>query len=120
MKKLFFLSFILFTIHFVTAQEIQWQKTIGGNDYDILKVVHQTADLGYILGGYSRSVLSGNKTEGTIGNTGKYDIWIVKTDSVGTIQWENTIGGNEYDRLFAIQQTTDGGYILGTRRQIHK
>ena len=42
-----------------------------------------------------------------------YDYWIVKTDSFGNIQWQNTIGGSNYDGLYSIQQTTDGGYILG-------
>ena len=29
------------------------------------------------------------------------------------IQWENTIGGNTTDELISVQQTNDGGYILG-------
>ncbi|QRR01257.1 T9SS type A sorting domain-containing protein [Dyadobacter sandarakinus] len=30
-----------------------------------------------------------------------------------TIQWDKTIGGNNQDRLNSVQQTLDGGYILG-------
>ncbi|MEO5572207.1 MAG: T9SS type A sorting domain-containing protein [Bacteroidia bacterium] len=41
------------------------------------------------------------------------DIWIVKTDASGNIQWQNTIGGSAPDDLYSIQQTADGGYILG-------
>jgi len=41
------------------------------------------------------------------------DYWIVKTDSVGNIQWQNTIGGTDEDWLYSIQQTSDEGYILG-------
>src|SRR5260221_144398 len=29
------------------------------------------------------------------------------------ILWQNTIGGNHDDELRSLQQTTDGGYILG-------
>ncbi len=89
---------------------IQWQNTIGGSGYDILVSVQQTSDGGYILGGSSRSNISGDKTENSIGDL---DYWIVKTDSLGVIQWQNTIGGSGNDQLFSIQQTGDGGYILG-------
>jgi len=89
---------------------IQWDKTIGGNSEDALTSIDLTADGGYILGGYSGSNISGEKTENT---RGVYDYWIVKTDSIGNIQWQKTIGGNDDDRLYSIHQTKDGGYILG-------
>ena len=92
------------------AGSIEWQKTIGGNDEDILFSVALTADGGYILGGYSLSGISGDKTEACLGG---YDYWVVKLSSTGTIEWQNTIGGNNVDYLTAIQQTTDNGYILG-------
>jgi Secretion system C-terminal sorting domain len=90
---------------------IQWQNTIGGSSSDVLKSIQQTSDGGYILGGYSQSNISGDKTESSIGQT--YDYWIVKIDSLGIIQWQNTIGGSGTDMLNSIQQTSDGGYFLG-------
>ncbi|MBK7887443.1 MAG: T9SS type A sorting domain-containing protein [Bacteroidetes bacterium] len=89
---------------------ILWQNTIGGNDNDILTSIQQTTDGGYILGGYSISDISGDKTENSFGI---WDYWIVKTDSLGNIQWQNTIGGSAGDKLNSVQQTSDGGYILG-------
>ncbi|MEO5572206.1 MAG: hypothetical protein ABIT08_12530 [Bacteroidia bacterium] len=89
---------------------IQWENTIGGNGWDWPYSIQQTTDGGYILGGFSDSNISGDKTENS---NGGYDYWIVKTDSAGNIQWQNTIGGSGYDFLYSIQQTTDGGYILG-------
>jgi hypothetical protein len=89
---------------------IQWQNTIGGSDDDVIRSVQQTADGGYILGGYSASNISSDKTENC---WGLFDYWIVKTDALGNVQWENTIGGSLDDRLFVVSQTTDGGYILG-------
>jgi hypothetical protein len=76
-----------------------------------LNLVAQTvSDGGYILGGLSTSNISGDKTENC---NGDYDYWIVKTDSLGNIQWQNTIGGNGDDQLSSVIQTSDGGYILG-------
>ncbi|MBK9321332.1 MAG: T9SS C-terminal target domain-containing protein [Bacteroidetes bacterium] len=93
---------------------IQWQNTIGGAAFDRLNSVEQTNDGGYILGGYSTSNISGDKTEDRIGTfILASDYWIVKIDSLGNILWQNTIGGTRVDELFDIQQTTDGGYILG-------
>ena len=89
---------------------VQWDKTIGGNVYDKLFSIKQTADRGYILGGTSESVLFGDKTEYSLGF---YDFWIVKTDSLGSIQWQNTIGGSGDEWVMSIQQTNDGGYVIG-------
>jgi hypothetical protein len=89
---------------------IKWQKTIGGSGYDYLHPVEKTNDGGYILGGYSNSNISGNKTENCLGSS---DYWIVKIDSLGNIQWQNTIGGGGSDVLYSVKQTFDGGYILG-------
>jgi hypothetical protein len=91
---------------------VQWQKTFGGGNYDFLQSVKLTADGGFLLGGYSYSNISGVKSENSNGSS---DYWIIKTDSSGTIQWQNTIGGNSSDELFASQQTSDGGYVMGGR-----
>ncbi|HQW50322.1 MAG TPA: T9SS type A sorting domain-containing protein [Bacteroidia bacterium] len=89
---------------------IQWQNTIGGNLHEVSPIIKQTTDGGYILGGYSGSGISGDKTES---NNGGEDYWVLKLDTIGNIQWQNTIGGKFVDQLSSIQQTTDGGYILG-------
>ncbi|MFT5827643.1 MAG: hypothetical protein ACI9AB_000590, partial [Urechidicola sp.] len=91
---------------------IEWQNTIGGSSIDQLQSINQTSDGGYILGGHSRSGLSGDKTEAS---QGSYDYWVIKLNSLGVIEWQNTIGGSGLDFLEAINQTSDGGYILGGR-----
>lgn len=72
------------------SQEVRWQNTIGGNAMDLMTSVKQTPDGGFILGGWSLSGLSGDKTENGQGGS---DFWIVKTDGSGNILWQNTIGG---------------------------
>lgn len=87
----------------------QWDKTYGGASGDVLTCAQQTTDGGYILGGYSFSGESADK----IGyNRGAVDYWVVKTDSLGNMQWNKTIGGNDYDYLYSLYQTKDGGYML--------
>ncbi len=89
---------------------IEWQNTIGGTVSDRYSTMAKTADGGYIIGGYSNSNISGDKTENSMGAD---DYWVVKLDAGGVIQWQNTIGGSLNDYLFSLQQTFDGGYILG-------
>jgi hypothetical protein len=89
---------------------IEWQNTIGGTLEDIATCAAQSLDGGYLIGGYSESNISGDKTENNIGSG---DIWIIKTDSQGNVQWDNTIGGTSMDRMFSVKATPDGGYILG-------
>lgn len=90
--------------------EIEWDKTFGGKYVDELKSIEQTKDGGYILGGYSNSPESGDKSQN---NFGQGDFWILKLDEDGNIQWQETIGGDKDDNLFALTQTKDGGYIAG-------
>ncbi|HCK22884.1 MAG TPA: T9SS C-terminal target domain-containing protein, partial [Bacteroidetes bacterium] len=90
---------------------IQWQNTIGGNYNDFLKSIIQSSDGGYLLGGYSESDISGDKTEDSSFSLSDY--WVVKLDEAGNILWENTIGAATNDFLNCVIQTTDGGYMLG-------
>jgi hypothetical protein len=86
---------------------IEWQNTIGGSNNDRLESINQTSDGGYILGGYSNSGLSGDKTEAGQGND---DYWVVKLNSLGVIEWQNTIGGSSNDELWSLNQRGEGGY----------
>lgn len=86
---------------------LQWQKCIGGSNVDRANYVQQTNDSGYIIAGYSYS------TDGDIiGNHGQDDVLVLKLSSSGNIQWQKCLGGSAYDAANAIQQTSDGGYIM--------
>jgi hypothetical protein len=88
----------------------QWDVDFGGTDADFFTCGSQTADGGFIFGGYSESGIGGCKTEVCRGDN---DYWIVKTDSLGNKLWDKTFGGTGDDRITSVHQTFDGGYILG-------
>jgi hypothetical protein len=92
---------------------IQWQNTIGGSESDVIASIAQTFDGGYILAGHSNSNISGDKTENNQGSINTNDYWVIKLDSLGNIQWQNTIGGSLADRSTSVRQTSDRGYIIG-------
>ena len=88
----------------------QWDRTFGGTSVDGLAMIQQTGDGGYILGCYSQSGVSGNKTQP---NWGMLDYWIIKLDAAGNFIWDRDVGGDRDDYLTSIEQTSDGGYIVG-------
>ncbi|MDQ3291844.1 MAG: hypothetical protein M3Q05_11205, partial [Bacteroidota bacterium] len=88
----------------------QWDKTIGGSNYDYLHTIQATNDNGFLLAGDSYSSGSGDKSSGSKGFA---DFWIVKVDANGAKQWDKTYGGNLEENLKACLQTSDGGYLLG-------
>lgn len=86
---------------------IQWQKCLGGSGIDYAYSIQTTSDGGYIVAGNS------NLSDGDVtGNHGSSDLWIVKLDATGMIQWQKSLGGTLGERGSSIQLTTDGGYIV--------
>ncbi|RDC66070.1 T9SS type A sorting domain-containing protein [Adhaeribacter pallidiroseus] len=94
-----------------------WDKTFGGLEEDVLQAIIPTTDGGYLLGGYSRSGKSGDKTEVTRDTSENYydtsDYWLIKINGSGSKLWDKTIGGNGRDNLKSLTTTTDGGYLVG-------
>ena len=79
-----------------------WQKVYGGKNYDYLGSIISTPDGGFIIAASSESFSNGWNS----------NIWIVKSDSNGNIQWQETLGGSNSDYGYDVKATPDGGYIL--------
>ncbi|WP_165864955.1 Ig-like domain-containing protein [Rufibacter latericius] len=86
-----------------------WDRRFGGSADEELNSLIETSDGGYLLGGYSSSGISGDKTE--VGRGGR-DFWVVKIGNTGSKQWDRRFGGSADDELRALTKTTDGGYLL--------
>ena len=80
---------------------VQWNKTYGGANSDIGYSLVQTLDGGYAIAGYTNSF-----------GAGGYDVFLIKTDVNGTVQWSSTYGGSVDDWGYSMVQTTDGGYAI--------
>jgi len=80
---------------------LQWTKTIGGKGWDAGLSLIQTSDGGYAIAGYTTSF-----------GAGDYDVYVVKLDAKGNLQWTKTIGGTKDDRGASLIQTSDGGYAI--------
>jgi predicted secreted protein len=79
----------------------EWNKTFGGPGFDACNAVQHTSDDGYIITGLTASY-----------GVGGSDAWLIKTDSDGNEEWNETFGGASDDQGSSVQQISDGGYIL--------
>jgi hypothetical protein len=86
-----------------------WDKSLGGNGIDGVTSVITTPDGGYLLGGFSNSDVSGDKSENGY-DYGEY--WVIKIDATGNKAWDKTIGGTGNDNLSSIIPALDGDYVL--------
>ncbi len=114
MKKANFLIRIFVTVLFCfnafngNAQPpMEWQRCFGGGNVEQNSGITPTLDGGYITVGTSNSV-NGDVT----GNHGNEDLWVVKMDSTGAIEWQKSYGGSVVDVAFGIVQASDGGYVV--------
>ncbi len=79
----------------------QWAATYGGSGYDWANSIQQTSDGGYIVAGSTSSFGAGSN-----------DVWVLKLDANGNVEWQKTYGSSRNEGAFSIQQTSDGGYIV--------
>ncbi len=79
-----------------------WTKTYGGEKDDVGVSIQKTSDSGYIIAGRTSSF-----------GSGYYDVYLIKINDDGDTQWAKTYGGTEDDGGVSVQQTSDGGYIIG-------
>ena len=84
-----------------SSGNVLWAKKYGDWYSKYGNAIQQTNDGGYVIVGDTYSN----------GNVG-FDIYLIKTNSYGDTLWTKTYGGNNEDRGFSVQQTTDGGYII--------
>ncbi len=80
-----------------------WSKQLGNVPYaDAGNSILQTNDGGYAILGYTSAYST----------LGGYDMYLIKTNSLGDTLWTKTFGGTGYDIGNELKQTTDGGFIL--------
>jgi hypothetical protein len=87
-----------------------WQKCLGGSAIDAAYSIQQTLDGGYLVAGLTTS--NDGDVSGWHGGAGASDIWLVKLDVAGNIQWQKCLGGTSNDWTWSTQQVFDGGYVV--------
>ena len=83
-----------------TAGVEQWHQSYVLDEHSVGLSFQQTADGGYILGGYGYS------------NATQYDTYIIKTDSLGFVEWTNNFGGQYNDCGGTVNLLANGQYLV--------
>ena len=85
------------------------QYGYGSNGWDQSRSAIQTSDEGFIICSQSNGGISGDKSTN---NYGSSDVWVIKTDKDGNIEWQKSYGGSDVDNPYAFIQTKDGNYLI--------
>lgn len=88
--------------------QIDWIKTLGGTEEDTAQDITSTADGGYAIVGYTKSI-NGDITDHA---SEQNDYWVARLNADGTLLWSKTYGGTADDRGEAIKTTSDGGFVV--------
>lgn len=81
--------------------EKQWEKTLGGANWDVGKSVKPTSAGGYMIAGWTDP-----------NGYGQNDFYMAETDPAGTTIWENTLENDNFDSRFSIQPAGEDAYII--------
>ena len=84
-----------------TSPSPHFCKAIGGKKLEAGVSLIQTSDGGYAITGLTKSFSAGG-----------HDVYVVKLDASGNLQWTKTIGGPESEEGNSLIQTSDGGYAI--------
>lgn len=107
---LIFLLIISFTLIYGQEHDIIWENSFGGSEVDSPESGCLAIDGTYVFAG---STFSNNGD--VSGNHGDRDLWLINVDNTGNLIWQKCIGGGSSDRIYSINNTTDGGYIAAGR-----
>ena len=100
------ICYSLSTIPASSIGQISFERSYGGADVEYGISVQQTKDRGYVIGGVTWPL------------TGKSDIYLLKTDSLGDLLWDRVYGGAYTDNAKCVQQTLDGGFVITGETQL--
>lgn len=98
----------VWTVKIDANGNIIWQSCLGGALWEEGISLDVTSDGGVIINGYTDSV------DGIVqGYHGNRDMWVLKLDNKGQLEWQRCLGGSRPEIGTSVVQSPDGGYLLG-------
>jgi len=78
-----------------------WERTVGGEGFDMPTCIASSNDDGYLVGGFTFS----------FGN-GKRDFWLFKVDNAGNVLWSSTVGRSEYEEAYSVLEVAENEFVM--------
>lgn len=97
---------------------VEWQNSYGSSNSDVAYSIQQTSGGGYIVAGLSSDDSDSDEVTG--------NAFVLKLSEDGTVEWQKSYGGGNYDEAKSIQQTfsaagdPDGYIVAGETYSIRK
>ena len=105
--NLFPILFLLCLNNLSAQLTTQWEKSFGGSNAEFASCISQNFDGSYIIVGTTDS------NDGQVtGNHGSSDIWVIKCDSIGNLQWQKCLGGSNYETSWSVTQLSDNNFLI--------
>lgn len=90
---------------------LSWENTLGGDFLDQASITLELPSDELLVAGYSSSGQTGDLEEGSIGGS---DVWVLRLNSNGTVQWQNRFGGASAEFTNCAIAANDGGFLVGS------
>ncbi len=84
-----------------------WERNFGGTSFDNANKIISAERGGFYVVGSSRS-----SDIDAASNFGNKDVWILKIDATGNLQWQKNIGGNNLDEASSVIELQNGSLIV--------
>jgi len=76
-----------------------------GAGADIAFSIEEVSTGGYVIGGYTQSIV--------------WDGWLIRTDELGNMIWDQTYGEGGSDAITSVRELEDGGFVLGGLKAVN-
>ena len=101
-------SYDYWAVRITESGDLLWTKSFGGSGIDVSYAIVPTSEGNYIAVGDARS------NDGDVGNPkGNADVWIISFDDSGTLLWEKSLGGSQFETARSIAPAESGTFVIG-------
>jgi len=91
----------LYLLRFDADGDTLWSLAVDAQGNNWAEGAALAPDGGFVMVGW-----------GTLGIDSGYDLYAARVSAAGSLEWQKTYGGPQYDAAFDIENTSDGGFIV--------
>ncbi len=107
-------SYDFWAVKISAIGDLLWAKNYGGSEIEIAYAMTKTTDGNYLIVGDTRS-----NDKDITNPKGNADVWAIKINDSGTLIWQKTFGGSQFDTSRSIREFSDGNLLItGSSRSV--